>query len=132
VLGAADKVFESEELPTRLVDQLPGPLKVSLMVGKIWLVVTDDGFPVELVRFQLGEWTSVPWVMLLEDFRAFGIVVFAGAVEVAGNGWTTLLDVLLGAVSLQRLGAVWLAIDPELELWVAHTGPLGMACAHVP
>jgi hypothetical protein len=54
--------------------------------------------------------------MLLEDFRAFGIVVFAGAVEVAGNGWTTLLDVLLGAVSLQRLGAVWLAIDPELEL----------------
>jgi hypothetical protein len=35
VLGAADKVFESEELPTRLIDQLPGPLKVSLMVDKI-------------------------------------------------------------------------------------------------
>jgi len=53
----------------------------------------EDVCSVELVRLQLGEWTAVPWVMLLEDSRALGSVAVGGACKVAETGSTGPSDV---------------------------------------
>jgi hypothetical protein len=57
---APETVVDSEGLMTRLIDQLPDRLGVSLVIERMRSVVVEEGCPVELVKLQLGMWTSVP------------------------------------------------------------------------
>ena len=57
-------------------------------------MVVEGACPAELVRFQLGEWTSVPWMMLLDDPRALDWVVLAEESIVGVDVCVTWFDAL--------------------------------------
>jgi hypothetical protein len=56
---APEEAFDDEELLTRSVDKVPGSFVISLVAEKLCVVAVEESFAVELVKFQLGGWTSV-------------------------------------------------------------------------
>ena len=51
--------IDDEELLTRSVDKVPGSFVISLVAEKLCVVAVEESCAVELVKFQLGGWTSV-------------------------------------------------------------------------
>jgi hypothetical protein len=107
-----EKVFNNEELLIRLIDQLPGPPEVSLVVKRMWLVVVGVVRPVALVRFQFGTGLHAPPVLLLADSGVLGFVVVGSDSIAAVDVCMAWLDALSWTASPQRLSGAWVVIDP--------------------